>query len=302
MNSFLIPLVDCRSDGIHFCSNESKIQAFKNGFFALKIPDDLNVGPLVLLAKTFRSSALLSPLIVDSVSDQASSLSLSRLEIRGLQSEDVDNAMDKLSALAMSLVALIFEYLNVDRSHWVKILGRCSDFEAADYALVLNSFDAGKSFDVGMTTHKDMGWINFVYSEQPGFELYTNGEWTSISPMPSHLLVSLGILWEILSKDLSRTITSPLHRVACQSKLVPSALSLAKPRTSFVFSLGPTRGNIFAFRHDITAAKYSSCDFAYSLSQVGSVQQLRRVLNKSFDQDEAVIQKRLDSYVSDLGF
>ena len=302
MTKITMPLEFFDADSFGFDTIASQRRAFRNGCFACRIPKELNIAPLVMLAKDFRRSVSLNHLIVDGSSDQAISLSLSRIEVQRLQSEEINEAVDRLSALAMSLISFVFDYLCINESCRKKILGRCADPEKPEYTLVFNSYDASKPFDVGMTTHKDMGWINFVYSEYPGLELYINGEWTSVPPMPCHLLVNLGILWEILSKYLSRTIFSPLHRVTCQSEFVISAPYLAMPRTSFVFSLGPTRGNIFMFKPSCAAQKCLVSEFPYSLSKVGSVQRLRSALNSSFDQDEALIQRSLDRYMSDLGF
>ena len=302
VTKFSIPLEICDADCFSFDTVASQRRALRTGCFAVKIPGHLNIAPLISLAKDFRRSVFLDPLAVDGVSDQSISLSLSRIEIHRLQSEEINEAVGKLTALAMTLIPLVFDYLGIDESYRKEILGRCAGPEKSDYTVVFNSFDSSKPFDVGMTTHKDMGWINFVYSEKPGLELYIDGEWTSVPPMPCHLLVNLGILWEILSKNLSRTIVSPLHRVACQSELVESAPYRALPRNSFVFSLGPTRGKFFTFKHCFAAQRCFAFDFPYSLSTVGTVQRLRSALNRSFDQDEFLIQQSLDRYMSNLNF
>ena len=302
MIEFPIPVGIYDADSFSFNTAASQRRAFRNGCFALKIPDEWNISPLILLAKEFRRSESLNRLAVEGVSDQAISLSLSRVEIKRLQSEEINEAVCKLRALSMTLISSIFDYLGVSKSYRKEIIGRCADTDKPDYTIVFNSFDASKQFDVGMTSHKDMGWINFVYSEQPGLELYIEGEWFSVPRMPSHLLVNLGILWEILSKNLSRRIVSPLHRVACQTELDGSTEYRAFPRNSLVFSLGPTRGKVFTFKHRCAAQKEIVFDFPYSLSTVGTVQVLRSELNRSFDRDEALIQRSLDSYMSNLGF
>ena len=48
-----MPLVNCHDNCLSFDSTASKKQAFDNGFFAVKIPDELKISPLILLLNEF---------------------------------------------------------------------------------------------------------------------------------------------------------------------------------------------------------------------------------------------------------
>ena len=134
-----MPLEIFDADCLSFDTIASQRRAFRNGCFAFKIPNQFNLAPLVLLAKDFRQSVSFGHLIVDGISDQAISLSLSRIEIQRLQSEEINEAVEKLSALAMSLISFIFDYLGIDESCRKKSLGRCADPEKPEYTLFFNS-------------------------------------------------------------------------------------------------------------------------------------------------------------------
>lgn len=297
-----IPEVILENGAFRFVTPVSKVSVLEKGFFALKIPDDFNVTCLQALAANFLQVASCSSLIVEGATDQSLSLSLTKSQLAILNSPDIEASVKTLGSIGVSLVDFIFNYLDLDQVLRKTILGRCANALNPDFVLAFNSYDPRRNFDVGMTSHKDMGWVNFVYPSTSGLELYSQGKWINVPPMKNHFLVNLGILWEILTMNLPCKILSPIHRVTCQRLISNASQNATTSRNSFVFSFGPQRGVVYTLQRASFSHILDGREIANSLKAVGRVQSLQRALANSYGQEEVSIERKIDSYLEDLDF
>lgn len=106
----------------------------------------------------------------------------------------------------------LFEMAEVPSCDWDKIAIGLTRDEALQYC-IFNHFRSNVDEDIGLTAHKDSGFITTLYTTEAGLESLENGRWVSFDPLEGYFTIVLGHSLEILTKNKRKPISASYHRV-----------------------------------------------------------------------------------------
>lgn len=143
-----------------------------------------------------------------------------QLEIVQIESElwnellplDVADMLRGFDAVGRSIVRGLMLRVGVDPADIDRITGGMDRSAALQYC-IFNHFRSRIAHPIGFTPHKDSGFVTVLHASEGGFETLLGDRWVSVDPLPEHLTVVLGHSMEILTQNLTRSITASHHRV-----------------------------------------------------------------------------------------
>lgn len=132
--------------------------------------------------------------------------------------------------------------------------------EALQYC-IFNHFRSNIDQPVGLTAHKDSGFITTLYTTEPGLESLHGQEWIAYDPLPGHFTIVLGHAFEVLTELLPHPVKASYHRVRRMAQRKPQA----PDRFTFGVYIGP--------RWD---QQLFQCNAAGNLADIGSFLDFQR--------------------------
>lgn len=122
---------------------------------------------------------------------------------------------EQLRSLALQILCGVLARLDIPRHLWGVATGGAVDGKGV-YHLTFNHFRPEVRAR-GLNVHKDSGWVTVLRSLQPGLEVFAQGEWTPIDPLPGYYIVNFGCAFEILTRNLHTPVAAVPHRVREQT-------------------------------------------------------------------------------------
>ena len=173
-----------------------------------------------------------------------------------------------LNELARVVVHEFFDHCGVDPLHIPQITGGINTNDALQYC-IFNNFDSKKIGADGFTPHKDSGFIQLMYINESGFEIWEGKRWIPLEPVSGYLIAIMGHSLEILTARMTTKAMSAYHRVRSIEPKTPSR----KNRTSFGVYIGPRfeqdlyqydeAGNLSRFQSFMSFQREKATDMGY---------------------------------------
>ncbi|MGW5456632.1 2OG-Fe(II) oxygenase family protein [Nocardia sp. NPDC003979] len=235
--------------------------ALSDGFFALAIPDNLDVDPGKRFCRQFHL-----PLQGNSCNDayrgfrERSEVYFSRqnFQIEHVLTEgsnrkkylpaDVCAMAEMMTDIALLIFRSTLSELGIPERVWAGATSGAVDGHGAHW-FVAHHY-RGNRDQMGCAPHKDTGFVTVLYADQPGLEVYRAGKWVSVDPLPGHFIVNFGQSMDVLTSSLAYKVDASMHRVRTFPSENPDG-----DRVSFAAFVDPPHsGNLYRIRDDWTTA------------------------------------------------
>lgn len=242
---------EIRNGRLQFAGSDDWEHALSHGVFYLKPPADIDYSAgsrfceLFYLERTqdqdssykgFKSDRFDGSVLgySDTGSDQVERFQLElHLWERYLPSSVV-SILHSLNELARLVVLEFFDHCGVNPLHIDQITGGMCTNETLQYC-IFNNFDSKKIADDGFTPHKDSGFIQLMYINESGLEIWKDNRWVSLEPASGYLIAIMGHSLEILTARMNTKAMAAFHRVrSCEARADDR-----NDRTSFGIYIGP---------------------------------------------------------------
>ncbi|XP_027149154.1 hyoscyamine 6-dioxygenase-like [Coffea eugenioides] len=123
------------------------------------------------------------------------------------------------------------------------------------------------SLTLGMPEHCDPNLISMLHQcAVPGLQLFKDGQWLGVEPVPDAFIVIAGLQLKVISNDL---FTSPIHRVVTHTKdkrttigtfLIPSGDFQIEPAMALVDTGNPPVYGAFTYKEFFSTFTGKDCD------------------------------------------
>jgi len=163
-----------------------------------------------------------------------------------------------LNELSCTVLMELFVRAGVNPSHIDTIASGVSVNEALQYC-IFNHYRSEVPESIGLTAHKDSGFITTLYTTEPGLESLENGQWLAFDPLEGHFTVVLGHAFEVLTANFPQPIHASYHRV----RGMEARSASQDERFTFGVYIGP-RWDQHLYQYDLDGqlvAKQSFLDF-----------------------------------------
>ncbi len=247
--------------GLTFRSPESRDKALEDGVFVLEIPEGFELAAGDRFAEGFYRGPQAPPygrfreLTADTFGDpllgfheRINQIEQFLLERRFWSSHypaEIRRVGEALTDLSTRILRSILDWIEIPPAQWERATGGCSS-RAGSYHLTFNHYrpDFG---GVGLSSHKDDGFLTILRTRQAGLEVNRRGRWERIVVDDDCFVINFGLSMEILTRRSVRPIAAILHRVAHQAEHRVSyghfTSSACEPGASAgIYSYGPESG------------------------------------------------------------
>lgn len=244
---------EIRNGRLQFAGSDDWEHALSHGVFYLKSPADIDYSAasrfceLFYLERTqrqdesdsykgFKSDRFDGSVLgySDTGSDQVERLQLELHLWERYLPPSVVSILHRLNELARFVVLEFFDHCVVNPLHIAQITGGMPTNEALQYC-IFNNFDSKKIAADGFTPHKDSGFIQLMYINESGLEIWENDRWVSLEPASGYLIAIMGHSLDILTARMTTKAMAAYHRVrSCEARTDDR-----KNRTSFGVYIGP---------------------------------------------------------------
>jgi len=221
------PKAYINNNTLMFNSEEDYKTALEEGVFFVKIPETMDVKPGIMFSQNFykdknnssddpyRGFNTLS--YDDSIlgySDRHDQVEQVQLELSRWNKyfpSELDTLLKNMNKLGLLVVENIFRKLGIADKYWDVITGGAAKDTALQYC-IFNHYRS-KIQNIGITKHKDSGFITVLYSPEPGLEAFTQNQWVPIDPEPGYFTINLGHAFEVLTSKLPLRVQAVDHHV-----------------------------------------------------------------------------------------
>jgi isopenicillin N synthase-like dioxygenase len=265
-----------------FDDSGNMLAALRDGFFALKIPEKIDLTSGQKLGRQFyldvesdvddeayRGFRKMENIYFDREHFQTEHILIDSDQRQRLFPILLNTLCCQMHELARMILREILASIGIPPSLWSRGTGGVVDgggiswFAASHYRSNLDK--------PGAPAHKDTGFITVLYCNQSGLEALVNGTWYSLEYLPGYFLINFGGSLEILTARLEKRAEAILHRVR-QCQVEPNQ----EDRYSFAAFLNPSvAGNL-----------YQISDGGQNLIPFGSVETFLRDFNQKTWQDD----------------
>lgn len=220
------------SGSLLFDSPASRARAFRDGVFLLRIPDGLDTdagdrfadqfhrGPATTPYGRFRdigSDRFGDPLLgYHQRVDQIEQFLLESRFWREHYPPEITRLGEALTRLGCTVLRAVLAHVGIPRKDWRRATGGCSEARGS-YHLTFNHYRPAQA-DIGLSSHKDDGFLTILRTTTPGLEVCREGRWETVPVVPGHFIVNFGLSMEILTSDSGTPIAAIMHRVARQGR------------------------------------------------------------------------------------
>ncbi|ALK30870.1 2OG-Fe(II) oxygenase family protein [Burkholderia plantarii] len=118
----------------------------------------------------------------------------------------------RMNELNRGVLTDLFLRVGVSPADIDTIAGGMSKNEALQYC-IFNHYRSEVAEPLGLTAHRDSGFITMLYTTEPGLESQQGQTWIPFDPMPGHFTIVLGHSFEILTQRLPDPVNASYHRV-----------------------------------------------------------------------------------------
>ncbi|MDE1495983.1 hypothetical protein KKJ25_13825 [Xenorhabdus bovienii] len=259
----ILPEAIIINDELVFPNEDGFIKACQYGAFHLKYPEDINFTPGIKLAQNYyleKDSSILdeykgfhkkdfdkSLLGYSSTSkDQDELLQLESFLWEVYLPKDVSFLLWKMHEISKIALNKIFRLSGINNYDIEIITGGLNKNESLQYC-IFNHYRSNIKHSVGLTAHKDSGFITTLYTIEPGLESFYDGNWIPFNPKHGYFTVVMGHSLEILTENLDIPIKASYHKVRSST----ARSNHKEERFTFGVYIGPTwQQNLYQYSHD----------------------------------------------------
>lgn len=254
-----LPAAELKNGTLAFESSTALKDALGFGAFLLQIPAGFNIAPGLDLCQNFYKSAdddtdlyrghrdashPESSLGYEDRPDQVEQLQIESHLWRKYFPSEVTGTLEPMRDLTLTTLQELLRLAGVPQGDWELVTGGAAAGTNLCYTTV-NHYRSELERRVGIVEHTDSGFITVIYADQPGFEIYVDGEWYPVRERPGYFIVNTGDAFEVLTRNLPGAVGAVLHRVVATH---PERRQL--DRSSFTVYMGP--------RFDMTLYQYTN--------------------------------------------
>lgn len=275
--SFMLPVAHFQDGVLHFAEPDGFKRTRSLGAFHLRQPGDFDFRAGVELAQKYylpagdgpdavfrgyRTRSLPRSLLGYSQtgSDQDELLQIEAQLWNEYLPRDAARLLWRMNELSRGVLINLFLRSGVAQEHIDTVAAGMSHDDALQYC-IFNHYRSECDQPVGLTAHKDSGFITMLYTTVPGLESQEGSAWIPFDPLPDHFTIVLGHSFEILTRHLAYPVKASYHRVR---RMVTNNAG-APDRFTFGVYIGP--------RWDQLLYQYDTCG---KLSNVGTFLDFQR--------------------------
>jgi len=290
MTSVQLARAEIRDGSLRFSTPGGWQDALTRGLFYLRSPDDLDYAAAIRFCesfylertgaanddyKGFRRATFEGSVLgySDAGKDQVERVQLELGLWQRYLPAAVSPVLHRLNDLARTVVRSLFARCGVQPAHVAQITGGMDDNEALQYC-IFNNFESRKRSADGFTPHKDSGFVQIMYSPEPGLEIWENAQWAPLDPLPGHLIAVSGHSLEVLTARLATRAAAAYHRV----RSIAARPTEQKDRISFGVYIGPRfeqdlfqydeTGDLTRFKSFLAFQKQKAAEMGYEFGDI----------------------------------
>lgn len=227
-----LPKARVKDGHLCFASETQQDQALLDGIFMLKIPTGVELEACDLFSQTFHRGEETPPyglyrtLTAETFRDpllgfherinQIEQFLLERRFWSDYYPVEIASAGECLTALAETVLRSILGLTDIPRTAWTVATGGAAESQGS-YHLTFNHYRPGLA-GVGLSSHKDDGFMTILRTTSLGFEVNKNNRWEAVEPDPGYFIINFGLSMEVLTRGSSRPVRAIMHRVRHQTK------------------------------------------------------------------------------------
>ncbi len=256
-----------------FDRREGFDRALAQGFFLIRIPDDVDVTPGDLFAshfyepkrgdaldvyRGFRDAAVPGDYqgYFDREHDQWENFYIELANWEGVLPPAVTLLGHQMTELGIAVMREVFAYLQLPEREWAQVTSGLSD-KRGHQMLAFNHFRSNKPVR-GTKFHRDSGWVTILRSVEPGLLGLIEGELCAINPVPGYFIANFGSSIEVLTERLATPVRANVHGVARTRRAAGQA-----DRMSYVVFLDSNlAGDIYRYEDGAPRRVQSVAEFA----------------------------------------
>jgi len=200
--------------------NEKFSQALKDGFFYVEIPVELkaNIEKTKEFGNGLRANEFIKQLKLHDRLDyqerqgtQDAAFGAMNKHWETVFPDPVKDLAIAMNATALDILKAALKHLSVPENLWSQATGELTDDKGAN-VFSFNNYKPGEQ-KIGLTPHKDLGWITLLFIDKMGLETSLDGKkWIPIPPKEGYFVVNFGQAFEILINSTDK-LRASLHRV-----------------------------------------------------------------------------------------
>lgn len=246
------------------------VESFKDGFFFLKIPSEINLEALDMFCKSFYlhsdRNECLSAIDYKNIEvpgdyqgyfnrphDQWENFYIERNNWK-LLPEKVRESGEILNEFAQKIFDQIIISIGIPCGKLEVSTGGLSQ-GGGHRMLAFNHFRKEQD-KRGCKFHRDSGWLTILRMDQPGLLIYKDNKYQSVIPNNDFFVVNYGSTLEVLTQTSNNPVKSVIHGVVNTSQL-------STDRHSYVlFMDSDLNGDIYQLQDDTVVPVQSMVEFA----------------------------------------
>ncbi|WP_413738521.1 2OG-Fe(II) oxygenase family protein [Sodalis sp. RH21] len=224
-----------KNNDLIFIEEDGFERAIEDGFFFIKVPDDIDfiggdlfanefykmkTGDIVDNYRGFHTwtSSNLAPRegYFVRTDDQVEQFFLEKQFWAKVFPEELRILAERMQFFGLLVLESVLKSIDLPVELWDEATGRSLSGRGA-YHLTFNHFRPSVQAR-GLNVHKDSGWLTILRSIDPGLEVLRKGEWVPINPKADHFIVNFGCAIEILSHKMKKKVSAVSHRVTQQTE------------------------------------------------------------------------------------
>ncbi|WP_413738519.1 2OG-Fe(II) oxygenase family protein [Sodalis sp. RH21] len=148
--------------------------------------------------------------------------------------EDVGLLLWEMNEISRQVLYCLFFSAKVKRNDIEKIINGLGENNALQYC-IFNHFRSVINQAMGLTAHKDSGFITLLYTIEPGLESFYKDRWIPFEPREGCFTIVIGHAFEILTKNMNVAVNASYHRVVASA----TRKSTNEDRYTFGTYIGP---------------------------------------------------------------
>jgi len=267
-------------EALVFAGSAGLAKALGDGCFFLEIPGDLDLTPGITLARQFylpqdaqdaqdaqaaqdggdpatrayRGFRERAGIYFDRAHFQTEHVLIDRAGRARHFAPELIAMCERMNELALFVLRRVLAALGIPIETWDLITGGAVNnhgthwFASSHYRTELDL--------LGCAPHKDTGFVTVLYIEDEGLETWCDGDWTSIDPLPGHLVINFGGALEILTRHMRTPVRAIFHRV----RQIPRVLGRPDRFSFAAFANPPAVGMLYTCNGDGAAKPYMTVE------------------------------------------
>ena len=250
-------------------------RALSQGFFLVKIPEGVSVGPGDRFAahffekkrgggdeldrfRGFRDAKVCGDYqgYFDREFDQWENFYIELDNWENCLPSDVTRLGHDMTDLGIAILRSVLRHVGIPREEWSLVTSGLSE-KRGHQMLAFNHFRSEKQMR-GTKFHRDSGWVTVLRSVAPGLVALIEDKLWSVNPTPGYFIANFGSSIEVLTLQLARPVRASIHGVA-RTERAPGE----GDRCSYVVFLDSNlAGTIYRHENGMPKAEQTVAEFA----------------------------------------